>query len=185
MCKVDAIKKRGNTAICLALICVITLSFSGCKSKTLNPKTPLSGHTGNYTTSAKISYKELKATAHISQETPSRCSVTFESPPSLAEMAFVFQEDSVDLNYKGLSFQFEPDSVPGNAVAKLAVTAINKAMRDDGLFVKLDDGTLEVNGVMESGEFVLKVHGKTGSLMKLSIPAEELEIEFDNFAFLD
>lgn len=142
-------------------------------------------HTGNYYTAAKITYKELKARALISQETPASCSVVFESPQSLSDMAFVFRRDNVDVNYKGLSFTFEQDSLPAAAVAKLAVSAINRAMRDDGLEVMLDNGTFEVKGMLESGEFILKINEETGSLMKLLIPAEELEIEFENFTFLD
>lgn len=170
-----------------SLVLAFLLLFCGCGTTGENVpgKTPLAEHSGNYRTTAHINYKDLKASASISQETPSSCSVVFESPPSLKEMAFVFRQDSVDLSYKGLSFSFNPDSMPGGAVAKLAVSAINKAMKDEGLNVALDGSALEVTGMLENGEFSLKLDGKTGNLLKLSVPAEELEIEFVNFQFFD
>lgn len=178
-------RKRKGSFKLLVLLCGFLLIFTSCSQKNKKPEDIFAGHTGNYSTSAKIAYKELKATARISRETPVSCSVVFESPESLKDMAFVFQRDSVDLNYKGLSFNFEQDSLPATAVAKIAVSAINRAMRDDGLSVALDGGVLEITGMLESGEFILRVNGETGSLMKLLVPAEELEIEFENFTFLD
>lgn len=176
---------RGMMAGVLALLCGALIIFGGCSKEEIKPKPPLSKHTGNYTTDARIKYKELSAVAKISQETPSSCSVEFESPPSLSGMAFVFKSDKVDLNYKGLSFTYSPESIPGGAIAKLATSAINRAMKDDGLSVVQEDGALRINGVMESGSFSLTLDKKTGNLMKLSVPEEELEIEFENFTFLD
>lgn len=174
-----------RAAALLVILLIAGAFFTGCAKKQPDTKEPLKGRTGNYTTTAKIGYRDLQATARISQESPSSCAVTFESPESLEDMGFIFREDSVDLSYKGLSVTFEPDTLPGGAVAKMAVTAINKAMKDDGLTVAMTDGALEIRGMMESGEFILTINKETGNLMKLSVPAEELEIEFANFKFLD
>lgn len=169
----------------LVTICLCLLCLTGCGSKAEEQSTPLKKHSGNYSSTANITYKELQATATITQESPQSCAVVFSSPPSLKDMAFVFHKDNVDLNYKGMSFSFNPNSLPGGAVAGMAVSAINTAMRDDGLQVELADDALEVSGVMQSGEFKLRLDAKNGNLLKLSVPAEELEIEFVNFQFLD
>lgn len=167
------------------LLMIFSVILSGCAKEPAKSKLPLKEHAGGYSTTANITYKELRAVAAISQETPSSCSVTFESPPSLESMGFIFRQDGVDMSYKGLSFSFEPDSLPGGAVARLAVSAINKAMNDDGLSVGIDGSALEVRGIMESGDFILRMDKETGNLIKLSVPGEELEIEFVNFRFLD
>lgn len=167
--------------VILVLLCVLTLA--GCQKP--KPQNPLPKQSGNYETAAEISYKELKATASISRETPESCTVVFDSPPSLKDMSFIFRRDSVDLGYKGLSFRFDPDSLPGGAIANLTVSAINRAMSDDGLSLALANGALEITGVMDSGEFRLLLDPESGNLIKLSVPAEELEIAFSNFHFLN
>ncbi|MDL2233593.1 hypothetical protein LJC63_08480 [Ruminococcaceae bacterium OttesenSCG-928-L11] len=173
--------------LAVGLLCLGIVSCSN-RQKLLTPakpENPLPAHSGNYQSSASIRYGELEATATIIQETPRACAVTFTSPPSLADMSFVFQEGVVDLGYKGLAFTFDPHSVPGGAVAKVAVSAINKAMKSDGVAVDYSDGALSLSGVMESGEFVLRLDAENGNLLKLLVPAEDLEIEFLNFTFLD
>ena len=162
-------------ALCAAVLCA-------CGNP--QPANPLPKQSGNFETAAEIRYKELKATASVSRETPDSCTVVFASPPSLKDMSFVFRRDSVDLSYKGLGFRFDPDSLPGGAVAGLTVSAINRAMSDDGLTLDYADGKLGITGIMDSGEFHLLLDQQSGNLLKLSIPAEELEIAFVNFHFL-
>ena len=170
----------------LIFILILPLIFSAC-SRSTGPtdKNILMDRTGNYETTASITYKDLQATAQISRETPRSCSVMFTSPKSLADMSFIFYEDAVDLAYKGLSFSFNPGSVPGGAAAKIAVELINRSMRDDGVSVDYSAGILTLSGIMESGEFSLRLDRENGNLLTLSVPAEDLEIEFINFRFLD
>lgn len=170
---------------CVGLIVAFLLGLCGCAAGGGTPGNPLPEHSGNFDTSATISYKDLKATATITQETPKACAVTFTSPPSLTDMSFVFQGETVELGYKGVSFTFDPATLPGGAVAGMTVSAINKAMKDDGISVDYTAGVLTLNGVMESGEFSLRLDAENGNLLKLSVPAEELEIEFVNFTFLE
>jgi hypothetical protein len=149
------------------------------------PANPLVSHIGNFDTAANITYRDLKATATITQETPQSCAVTFSSPASLQDMSFVFREGVVDLAYKGVSFTFDPQTLPGGALAKIAVAGVNKAMKDDGVTVDYTEGVLSLSGLLESGEFTLRLDPENGNLMKLLVPAEDLEIEFVNFTFLD
>ena len=149
------------------------------------PVPPLAGHTGNYDTQAKITCGELSATATVSQESPDACTVTFTSPDSLEDMAFLFRQDSVDVSYKDLGFQFDPGSVPGGAIAKVMVSAVGKAMRDDGVTAESTEAGTELSGTLETGAFTLRLDPESGSPLKLSVPSEELEIEFVNFRFLD
>jgi hypothetical protein len=149
------------------------------------PTNPLINHIGNFDTTANITYRDLKATATITQETPQSCAITFSSPASLQDMSFVFREGVVDLGYKGVSFTFDPQTLPGGALAKIAVAGVNKAMKDDGITVDYTEGVLSLSGLLESGEFTLRLDPENGNLLKLLVPAEDLEIEFVNFTFLD
>lgn len=171
--------------VLLVLLIGMVLLFSACGGKAKKPEDIFEGRSGNYSTAARISYKGLNAQAAISQETPASCAVAFTAPASLKDMAFVFRQDSVDLSYKGLRFRFEQASVPLAAVARLAVSTINYAMRGDGVEAARVGDAVEITGIQENGSFLLRVDAETGRPIKLLIPAEELEIEFDNFTFLD
>lgn len=140
---------------------------------------------GNFETTANIKYKEIEATAVIKQESPKSCSVTFSSPPSLKDMEFNFHSEGIDLTYKGLSFTFDPSSLPGKAVAEIVVKSIQKAFKNENISLDFKDDVITIAGVLESGEFILTLDAQSENLLKLSIPGEELEIEFINFKFLD
>jgi len=137
-----------------------------------------------FDTTANISYNGFNATATISQQTPLSCQVVFSEPESLKDMAFSFAQDKVEVAYKGLAFSFDPSSVPGSAVAKMAVSAINKVLGKEGVQVNYTEDALEVSGETEAGAFTLLLDPENGNMMKLSIPGEQLEIEFENFTFL-
>lgn len=162
------------------------LLITGCSDNPLAQiSSPLEKHSGMYDATANISYRGLDATATISQTTPDRCSVQFSSPASLQDMAFVFTEDSVDVSYRGLSFSFDPGSMPSAAISKLAVSAINSSFLDENIELTRTDSGILLDGVSDGGEFTLQLDGESGNFLKLSIPSQELEIEFENFRFLD
>lgn len=140
---------------------------------------------GNFKTTARITYRGLTATAEITQDSPESCTVAFSAPDSLNGMSIHFTSESVEVSYKGLGFAFDPTALPGASVAKTAVSAINTALRDDGLKLEQLEGTLSVAGTSDSGAFTLLLEPDSGRLLKLSVPQQELEIEFENFAFLE
>jgi hypothetical protein len=166
------------TAFCFLLV------FTACGA--LPVKNPLRGRSGNYVTAADFTYKEHEFAAVISQETPSSCVVAFDFPNTVAGLEIVFQKDDAKINYKGLSFTFDRESMPPGAAANVAVTAIGAAMTGESLEIfRKDDNHIEIAGMTENGEFKLVAERKTGELIKLSVPAQELEIAFNNFRFLD
>ena len=167
------------------LLAVIMIYVSACSPGPQMPPSPLVNCSGNFDTTVGISYRELKATARITRETPQSCVVTFTSPPSLAGITFVFWGDRVDINYGDLSFAFDPNSVPGGAIASITVGAINSVMGGKGLAVDHTDGVLTLSGRLDSGDFLLRLDDGDGSLLTLSIPEQQLEIEFLGFTFLE
>jgi len=140
---------------------------------------------GNFKTTARVTYRGLAATAEITQDSPESCTVAFLAPDTLNGMSVRFSSEDVEVSYKGLGFSFNPTSLPGASVAKTAVSAINTALRDEGLRLEQLEGTLSVMGTSDSGEFTLLLEPDSGNLLKLSVPRQELEIEFENFTFLE
>ena len=171
-------------------VCVLTLvlALSGVFLFGRGSKPPapaLEERSGNYTTTAKMTYRNLALTAIISRQSPQSCAVTFTSPESLKDMAMVFWSDRVDLSYKNAGFSFDPKSVPGNAAAQLAVGAMNTAMRGEGVMVGYTDQAITVKGMLDSGEFILQLDRTAGNFITLSIPAQRFEMEFFDFSFFE
>lgn len=130
--------------------------------------------TSPFETTANISYKDIKATARIVSEEPRSCTVSFTSPSSLNGMSFAFAKDKLTVDYNGISFDLDPSNLPGGAVAKMVVSAVNSATEPQGVHVELKESSVEVSGLIEAGEFLLKLDPKSGNFLKLSIPRQRI-----------
>lgn len=131
---------------------------------------------------AVIRYKDFDATAVIHQDAQA-CSLSFTTPDSLKDMSVTYGDAGIDLSYKGLSFTFDPSSIPGGAVAQMMMSAIGEAIRG-GVEVDLKDDAALYSGVIDAGPFTLTADKETGRLLYLSVPRAELEIEFTEFTIL-
>lgn len=171
------------------IFCIVGLfMLAGCAGggKQLAPDTDevVGKINSGFETTAVIHYKEIEAQAVMNKQDTGGCSIEFSSPKGLEGMRVEFLQEKVQVAYKGLSFDFNPDSMPGKAVAKMVVSAIDAATKEEGVRVSLENDVLTMTGTIESGEFILKLDPKQGNILKLSIPQSELEIEFLNFKFM-
>ena len=164
------------------MACILLFAACGAHRPVKNP---FKGKSGNYITGATIRYQGLTALATVSQAEPSSCSFVLESPKHLAGMGYVFRQDDVDVNYKGMSFTFVRDFMPYSAVANITVQALSRVINDDELTVTAENDEHKIRGTVETGEFILTIDRDTGEIRKLLVPAQEIEIEFHNFRFLD
>lgn len=97
-------------------------------------------------------------------------------------MSFAFAKDKLTVDYNGISFDLDPSNLPGGAVAKMVVSAVNSATEPQGVHVELKESSVEVSGLIEAGEFLLKPGPEKRQLFEaLPSPASELEMEFINF----
>ena len=131
-----------------------------------------------------IKYGDIIATAYISREDPANCTLLFESPESLKDMAFLFMGEEVTIAYKEMQVTIDPQSALGGMTVKLIISAINESASEQGVHVAYKEGVLTVTGESEREQFLLTLDAENGNILKLSIPAEEIEIEFFNFTIL-
>lgn len=161
---------------------LLLLLLFGCSIPVPAPTAPLAGHTGNYETDVQITMGNFRAAATVSQASPEACVITFTFPPSLAGMEYAFLGDSIDVAYKGLSFQFDPCSLPAGAPALILTQALAAAFQDPDLPV--DETGAALQGNLAIGEFTLLLD-ENNTPAKLFVPAANLEIELQNFRFHD
>lgn len=171
----------------LITVFIVAASFTGCSKKQNMPKSNITDElTKPFESTVAIKYKDIDATAKIAKQAPGYCKVTFDSPETLKDMAIEFTVDKVKIDYKKLHTSFKPSSLPGSAVSKLLVSAIDSATQKDGVRVQYKDDVLLLKGEMEenNAEFILRIDPKNGNLIRLSVPSDEFEAEFSNFVFI-
>lgn len=88
------------------------------------------------------------------------------------------------LSYGEMKFDFEPDSVPGQAASKLILSALNAALNDQGMNIRQEGEGVRFEGSMEQGTFSLLLDRESGNLLQLSLPEHDLEMEVLNFSIL-
>lgn len=185
----QAFIKKLNTvliATVCVLSCVLVISlFNNSSIKKANKEKLIEKVNSPFSTSANIKYKDIIAAATISSETPKTCKVLFSSPKSIEGMSFILSDEEVFVDYKGMNFSFDPNSLPGGAVANVVVAAINSATQKDGVTVEVKENVLEVSGESDAGEFILRLDKSNGNFLKLVLPENDLELEFVNFKFLE
>ncbi len=170
-----------------ALTVILALALVACgKQKAVTERNIADELTRPFESTVSIKYKEINATAKIAKQTPGYCKVTFASPEALQDMAVEFTVDKVNIDYKKLHTSFNPSSIPGSAVSKMLVSAIDSATKDNGVRVEYKDDILLVTGQMEDGAggFILRMDAKNGNLIRLSVPGDDFEAEFSNFNFI-
>lgn len=175
--------------LCIGIAAMtLLLGFAGCKSKQNQEQAAAELQkkmSQSFETTAKVTYKGLESVMTIYKE-PMNCAlVTFNAPESLKNMKMTFYNDRVTLQYKDMSFDFVPDSVPGQAASKMVLSALNTALNDKGVSVRQEDNRLVIDGRIDAGTFSLVVDAENGNILKLSIPESELELEVLNFKILD
>ena len=137
-----------------------------------------------FETNLNIKLGEMQAEAVFIRESPSSCTVRMLSPDSIKGTEMVFTEDKMHISYMGLSLSVDPNSVPGSAAIKLLISALDSSLQQEGVDLSYENRVLTATGEAGTGRFTLKIDPENGNLLSLSIPEEELEIEFKNFKFL-
>lgn len=139
-----------------------------------------------YETTAKIKYKDIEARLpEFTRGRPGYCIVEMGGSSLLEGLNFLFEKDSMTVDYKGMKVTMDPAELPNSAIAKLLVSAIDQAAQKDGVSVEFEDTALVISGETADSTFFLRIDATDANVMTLSIPAEELEVEFVNFSFIN
>lgn len=170
---------------CLLLLSMLLmLTLCGCQSRSGEAGTvpleevPLADR---FTTSASIRYEGFEMVAEVDRDRPGHYVIELMQPESLAGMQLDLSEEQVSITYKGITADFDPDSIAGSAIARGLVGTLNAIAAEQGISATLADGVFTLAGENEMGAFTLTLDAESGSLLALSVPERELEITFSNF----
>ncbi len=167
---------------------VLAIGFSACGTEKLNAQEQAQiqeNLSKSYETTAKVNYHDFETVMTIYKKPMNCATVRFENPENLKDFKLTYYTDKVAVDYKDMHFDFLPDTLPGKAASSLVVSALNSAMSDNGVTVEQKEKQLIVKGELDEGSFSLVIDRDNGNILKLSIPASELEMEILNFKILE
>lgn len=167
----------------VALLCAAVLVLCACSAGGVEPKTAAENlASSSYNTRAVVQYQDIKADIEMIKE-EQRCLITFASPDSLKDLSFDYAGELVTVKYAGLSFSVNPDSMPGQALSSMLISTLNSSLADRGVSVEDTGGAIRILGQNDDSEFELLLDRKNGNALSLSVPEDELSLEFYNFSF--
>ena len=108
----------------------------------------------------------------------------FTQPEAINGMYIRFGDDEIGFKYKDIETTMTVDEFYSSSVVKMSVSAINKVVSQQGITVDMDEKTLTVTGLTESGEFKLLMDKETGAVLNLNIPDSDFSMDFSGFGFM-
>lgn len=139
---------------------------------------------GAFTSTMEISYQGVEATASLDQRYPGNYLVRFSAPASLEGMEIETEGENLTIRYRDLSAQFTADELFDSAVAKTAVSTLNRVTSQEGLDFSLEGQCLSLEGTGGTGRFLLKIDRENGNLLEMDFPDQQLHLSFRDFLFL-
>ncbi len=110
--------------------------------------------------------------------------VEFSSPNTLSGVKLEFSEGNTEASYKGLSFSVPQSAVPVRAMMLNLIKAVDSNAKSEELKGEEKDGSLEVSGKLDGGEYVIMVD-KNGKLCGFEMENNKLKMTFSGFTVID
>lgn len=177
-------KKLRIFAVLLAVVLVVGGCGKTSDKPNNNDKKNIENLGGNFTATAALQYGDTVAEAEISKEKTGVFSMCFTSPDTLKGVEVRMEGDEVFIKYGFLSYQLKNEDMPNAAAIKILVNTVFSATGENAL-LEAEGETLVVSGSTSVGEYYLTVDRESGSLLELSVPAEDFKLTFSNFCYTD
>lgn len=167
------------TLAILTVLCLVSCSVP--LKSTTSRKNSLDGA---FQANVSITLDRLQAEGVVKRFGTGAWEIEFTSPNTLSGVKLEFSEGNTAASYKGLSFSVPQSAVPVRAMMLNLIKAVDDSARLDELKGEEKDGTLEVSGKLEGGEYVLIVD-KNGKLAGFKMDNNKLKMTFSDIAPID
>lgn len=158
------------------LLCLILV---GCNTATTTGERPCAV---GFSCTAAGTYRGDAVAGTVERSSAGLLTLTLTQPEELNGLTMTWDGQTVTLGMLGLKWSLSPDKVPSAALGKRLLQTLDAVVYTTTDGVLTGDGRRKTTGELEGGvTYTLYSDPKTGALLSLEVPAEELQLEFDDF----
>ncbi len=158
-------------ALCFAFVIVL----AGCNRK----KSAAEPVSVDFICDFHAQYNDLSAKGVLTRRTAGTLLLEFSEPETLAGLSAEWDGETVTLQYMGLSYDIDPDTLPESALGEGLIAAFDAALRGEGARQETD-GRVTVTGLSGNAEYAYVYDAETGTPLSLSVPSLPLTVTFTN-----
>ena len=160
----------------LAAFAVAFLCLCGCGQKgNIQPITD------GFTAQATIRYKEMDVQGQFSCSSDGRVPMVFTEPKSLDGVTLGWTGEQMQMQLGGMSIAVKEDSMPDGGLIRCLVQVLSNVGSKKG---KQDGANYVISGKAEDKAYTLVCDANTGLPKSLSVPTENLTVEFSQVTVL-
>ncbi|MBE6768927.1 MAG: hypothetical protein E7549_08515 [Ruminococcaceae bacterium] len=158
---------------------LLCLLLAGCNTAAAVGERPIAV---GFSCTAQGTYHGDEVAGKIERSSAGLLSFTLTKPDELNGLTMTWDGQTVTLGMLGLEWSLSPEKVPSAALGKRLLQALDAVVYTTTEGVLTDDGRRKTTGEAEKGvTYTLYSDPKTGALLSLEVPAEELQLTFEDF----
>ena len=144
-------------------------------------KTTIDPITDGFTAQATIRYKEMDVKGQFSCSSDGRVTMVFSEPKSLDGVTLGWTGEQMQMQLGGMSIAVAEDSMPDGGLIRCLVQVLSNVESKKG---KQDGADYVISGKAEDKAYTLVCDADTGLPKSLSVPDENLTVEFSQVTVL-
>lgn len=156
---------------------LFTLCLTSCSAPMQTTQSRQNNLDSSFSSEITLTLDKLTAEGTLKRYGDSEWEVEFNSPNTLSGVNLAFSQGNVNASYKGLSFSVPKSALPVKAMLINLIDAVDTNARSEELKGSDNEGTLEISGTLEGGDYILAVDGN-GNISSFDMPNNLLEINF-------
>ena len=166
----------GVLAVCL---------LSGCTAREQDQELLEQSLNTPFETTAHLQYQGVDARMTIQGDGAARSyTLSFTEPASLADVAMVFTEDKVTVQYQDLSVSVKPETLTDGMAGDILMDTLRTALGSENVELSRQDGDYSGNSWLDiGGDFVQRRDRGTGCGLGQALPEGDFYMEFSGFEF--
>ncbi len=160
----------------------MTLFFVSCADNAVDDTLPQTNRP--FSAELDIEIKDFSADAILTYRNSASATLELTSPKDLETLVFNLEGEELSAKYKGLDFPLADTNGQAVSAARLIFSAIANAGNSKDAQIDKDKDEFTVSGSVLSNNYEMEFNRMSGAIKSFTVPAQDLEVEFEDFKFL-
>lgn len=137
-----------------------------------------------FSSTVEISYGDFSAEADLTYRNSAGAVLEIIAPQNLEGLIFNFNGETLNAEYKGISYPLSDTNGQAVSAARLIFSAIANAATSKDTKIDTQTNEFSVSGSVSSLEYEMRFDKTSGAIKSFSVPEQNLKATFTNFKFL-